>query len=250
MDSRTTGRFLALLLGGIASLSPLGSVAVADCVDSPCPVPPCCNGDGNGDGSIDIADAVHLLGYLFVQGPPPASIPCPSCPAPPCENGDVNGDGSIDVADGVSLLGYLFLQGAEPAAIVCGGSVDPTVTILSVNIFANCQPIVPPDPWSLQIEVTYDNSASGTAAELDIITAEIRFDPPVGPVLSVVLDPPSSGVVPAGTSSTLLHTKIGSVNDIDDCAQCGLTARVRLTLDTGSGILEVESSDLSVPCVF
>ena len=32
-----------------------GPVVVdADCQEEPCAVPPCCNGDTNGDGSIDI----------------------------------------------------------------------------------------------------------------------------------------------------------------------------------------------------
>src|SRR5262245_1962853 len=30
-------------------------------------------GDSNGDGRVDISDAVHTLSYLFSGGPPPAS---------------------------------------------------------------------------------------------------------------------------------------------------------------------------------
>lgn len=46
----------------------------ADCFDSPCSHPPCCNGDSNGDGSLDIADAIYLLAYLFADGPRPPEI--------------------------------------------------------------------------------------------------------------------------------------------------------------------------------
>ena len=37
----------------------------ADCTDNPCDDPPCCNGDVNGDGAINISDVVGLLTYLF-----------------------------------------------------------------------------------------------------------------------------------------------------------------------------------------
>ena len=32
------------------------------------------NGDVNGDGGIDIGDAIYLLAFLFNQGPPPVAI--------------------------------------------------------------------------------------------------------------------------------------------------------------------------------
>ena len=40
------------------------------------------NGDVNGDGRIDIADAIYLLGYLFANGPKPGAIACDSCCTP------------------------------------------------------------------------------------------------------------------------------------------------------------------------
>lgn len=61
-------------------------------------------GDANGDGAVDIADVVHLINYLFVNGPPP--IPLPS--------GDPNNDCIINVADLVYLLNYLFAGGPVP----------------------------------------------------------------------------------------------------------------------------------------
>jgi hypothetical protein len=61
-------------------------------------------GDANSDGSIDIADVVFLLDYLFLGGPPPV----------PLIAGDANCDGVIDIADVVYLLNYLFLDGPEP----------------------------------------------------------------------------------------------------------------------------------------
>ena len=40
-----------------------------------------CN--GNGDGSLDIADAIYILNYLFMNGSPPPTSPFPDCGALP-----------------------------------------------------------------------------------------------------------------------------------------------------------------------
>jgi agmatine/peptidylarginine deiminase len=61
-------------------------------------------GDANGDGEIDIADVVHLINYLFINGPAPQ----------PMAAGDANGDCLVDIADVVYLLNYLFGEGDPP----------------------------------------------------------------------------------------------------------------------------------------
>lgn len=56
--------------------------------------------DVNGDGQVNIADAIYIFVYLFAGGPPP-----------PGENiwvMDINGDGWVDMADGVTLLCIIF----------------------------------------------------------------------------------------------------------------------------------------------
>ncbi len=64
-------------------------------------------GDVNGDASINIADAVYLLSYLFSAGPSPAG-----CLAV----GDANSDGTTNIADAIYLLDFLFVGGLPPAA--------------------------------------------------------------------------------------------------------------------------------------
>ena len=76
------------------------------------------NGDVNGDGTIDISDAIYLLGNLFTAGPAPIAIECPPG-AGGLRNGDVNSDGSIDISDAVYLLSGLFLGGPAPVEINC-----------------------------------------------------------------------------------------------------------------------------------
>jgi len=61
-------------------------------------------GDANSDGSANIADAVHLINYVFRAGLSPE----------PLEAGDANCDGNINVGDAVYLINYVFKGGSEP----------------------------------------------------------------------------------------------------------------------------------------
>lgn len=62
------------------------------------------HGDANADGSINSADVIYLMNYLFIGGPEPI----------PLEAGDVNGDRIINSADVVYLINYLFVSGPPP----------------------------------------------------------------------------------------------------------------------------------------
>jgi hypothetical protein len=75
-------------------------------------------GDCNGDGGFNVADAVYLLGYLFVS---PTVLPCEDA----C---DINDDGGLDISDPVNFLAHLFTGGAPPAVpnLISGCGADPT----------------------------------------------------------------------------------------------------------------------------
>lgn len=71
-------------------------------------------GDCNLDGSVNLTDAIRLLGVLF---PPAGCIPdtdgipdgAPECPFSLCDDAcDANDDGSVNITDAVFLLGVLF----------------------------------------------------------------------------------------------------------------------------------------------
>jgi len=66
-----------------------------------------CNGDASaGDGSIDLSDAVFLLGHLFLGGEtPPCKAAC-----------DADSSASLDLTDAIFILGNLFLGGPPPIA--------------------------------------------------------------------------------------------------------------------------------------
>lgn len=66
-------------------------------------------GDANGDGNINIGDVVHVINYIFKEGP--ASDPlCIS---------DANGDGPVNIGDVVHLVNYIFREGPIPDPNCC-----------------------------------------------------------------------------------------------------------------------------------
>jgi hypothetical protein len=76
-------------------------------------------GDANGDGSVDLSDAVAVLVWLFAGGAEPGCL----------DAGDAAQDGTIDLSDAVGILTYLFLGGEAPPApgpTDCGPSTDPS----------------------------------------------------------------------------------------------------------------------------
>ena len=61
-------------------------------------------GDSNEDGTVDIADAIEILGALF---DPEGDFSCR-------DMADINDSGGVDIADPIWLLAYLFSNGPPP----------------------------------------------------------------------------------------------------------------------------------------
>ena len=66
--------------------------------------PPYMHGDANADQTIDIADVVFLINYLYKNDDPPT----------PLEAGDANCDGEVNISDVVYLINYLYKDGDPP----------------------------------------------------------------------------------------------------------------------------------------
>lgn len=62
-------------------------------------------GDANGDWSVNVADAVYLVNYIFKSG---------SRPADPAWRSDTNVNGKIEVGDAVYIINYVFKSGPRP----------------------------------------------------------------------------------------------------------------------------------------
>ncbi len=77
----------------------------------------CIPGDANGDGSVNVGDAVYIISYIFKGGPPPT--PYLLC------SGDANCDCEVNVGDAVYNITYAFLFGPPPCSCedwldICG----------------------------------------------------------------------------------------------------------------------------------
>lgn len=73
-------------------------------------------GDANADGKLDLADAVSILGHLFLSGP---ESDCPDAL-------DADDDGKLDLTDAVRILRHLFLGAAELPEPFGRCGLDPT----------------------------------------------------------------------------------------------------------------------------
>ncbi len=81
-------------------------------------------GDPNGDKTVDLADVVFGLNYLFQDGPAPTCL----------DAADANDDGSVDLADSLRILFSLFGESEQPPApgpSTCGPDLDADDTLPS-----------------------------------------------------------------------------------------------------------------------
>ncbi|MGA1489262.1 MAG: hypothetical protein ACO4B3_09680 [Planctomycetota bacterium] len=83
--------------------------------------------DANDDGSVNIADAIAILDYLFSGG----SSTC-------LDALDANDDGSTNIADGIFVLSWLFSGGAEPPAPFGTCGADATADGLECDSYGGC----------------------------------------------------------------------------------------------------------------
>jgi hypothetical protein len=95
-------------------------------------LPPCLpgfvRGEANGDGAVDLSDAIFVIVYLFQAG---ASPECPDA----C---DANDNGTLTLADPIYLLTYLYAGGPPPPAPFGTPGDDPTADILTCSHTAVC----------------------------------------------------------------------------------------------------------------
>lgn len=73
-------------------------------------------GDVDGDGKVQLSDAVHILAYLFLGTERAECL----------DAADGNDDGRLQLTDAIYLLSYLFLGGRSPPPPFPAAGRDPT----------------------------------------------------------------------------------------------------------------------------
>jgi len=125
---RTMARELPLLMQTVSRRRAfVANLLGVTLIDEP-PEPSFVRGEANGDGKVDVADAVAILGHLFGG----KNLECRSA-------ADANDDGRLDIADAVSLLGYLFAAGEPPSEPFPSCGTDPTTDDLDCSEYAPCR---------------------------------------------------------------------------------------------------------------
>lgn len=86
-------------------------------------------GDPNGDGAMDLTDAIEILRFLFLGQPPVLD----------CEkSADTDDSGELDLSDAMGLLEHLFLGRPAPRPPFGGCGVDPTADGLDCSAPPAC----------------------------------------------------------------------------------------------------------------
>jgi hypothetical protein len=97
-------------------------------------------GDCNHDGTLDISDAICILGVLFTGTPP--LFPCGD--GSPDHPGNValidwQPDGSVDLSDGIALLQFLFVGGTPHPLAVPGEETEQCGLMPDCEADPSCQ---------------------------------------------------------------------------------------------------------------
>ena len=124
MAANTLALLFRLFLGGIVSVGALGVPAYAQAATISF-----VRGDANGDGSVDMSDAVSILDCQF------AGRGCGGC----LKASDVNGDHAVDISDATTLLNFLFRGAKRPPAPYPRCGVERTPGELACKTHAPCR---------------------------------------------------------------------------------------------------------------
>jgi len=104
---------LILLLFSVGSVSLVAESDSNDVLVNPNDAVVC--GDPNGDGVVNVGDAVFLINYVFKSGPAPWHVGV----------GDVDSSGYVNVGDAVYLINYIFKSGPEPVCL----TIQPIIIV-------------------------------------------------------------------------------------------------------------------------
>ncbi len=130
-----------------------------------------------------------------------------------------------------------------------GGTSELSIAIVDAELWANCQPIVDPDPVQGSWFVEFDNTAGAAATSAKLIKASLSLvvaDPPV--IEEIAVSPTDSGPIAAGEQVSQMVKKLkGAAHS--GCGHCGAFYLLALDYQEGDVIHKV-TEEVTVSCVF
>jgi hypothetical protein len=124
-----------LLIGAVGiGQEPIGNTAFEPlrgrlCFEASSHPVPFRRGDADGDGSLDISDAVFTLLHLFIGGQQPSCL----------KAADQDNNGQVEITDAVGILGFLFKGEAAPPAPFPDCGWDPDIDELTCESYSGCR---------------------------------------------------------------------------------------------------------------
>jgi hypothetical protein len=208
-----------------------------------------CGRDSPGAGDSDAAVEADAAADAAPQGDAaPGEDAAPGQDAAPVDAG-LDPDGALP--DGALPDGALLDGSLPDGALPDAGGGDLALSLGTIQMWANCMPMVPPDPWHLEFDVTYDNNAGATAATAVVTSVKVLFSGGSNPSLDMTVTPTVVGPVAAGASTTVTHTKTASSPDLpNDCGLCGSQATLEVRVDLGGTEVLLTSSPFQPMCAY
>ena len=132
-----------------------------------------------------------------------------------------------------------------------GGGLLPLISLGGLEVTANCQPAVPPDPIKAKWTATFDNKAGAAEVMAEATGASLIFSPGNDEfVQGITVTPTSSGAVAPGQTANVAMTKTVALVDLPmDCEQCGKSVALEVVFDVDGQDITA-TADATLECVF
>lgn len=130
-----------------------------------------------------------------------------------------------------------------------GGTSAIKPTILGVDLGADCQPEIGPDPINGNVVVNYENEGTGPGS-MNIVSAEVTWVTPMeGWVFPLNFNPTTSGTIDPGTTHASQHDKVATAGDSSFvCSLCGQEGTLNLRFIDDQGLESQASSSFALAC--
>jgi hypothetical protein len=183
-------------------------------------------GDADGNGVVQLTDAVIVFASLFLGDPPP---PC-------LDSADANDDGRVDISDGVFDLGFLFLGGDAPPAPFPDCGVDPTDDDVPCGSFPLCE--ASEEPITVFGRVLFDTGEPVEGATITVSAVEEESIARVAAVLVANED--------GKTLRKKKHERLGDGGRAAGRVALGIIDSVQTTTDA-AGLYQADIGPSSLP---